>query len=474
MNKHGDFLSVAMVMALTLFFAMPSASVGQNKIYDLDPHMSEFSIVRHYVKDVDITYSCYLSDENCFCYIDRLNGVYYKADVDLEVRVVDFRIYGDTVFFCGRYLAGRFVIGWFVINDLFFGGADINLVHAVSPIFPTDSTPYQGYDTELGGMRMKVFKERGNLHLVMVGVGCHVYTDRGNKEPGDTTDRDYSTVCSSIIDIWTNDYTSWKMKYSMDYTERMWYDDIAVTDNYVVVTAHSIDTNDNYLSPLIFYYTKPVFAMQSIFDTYSSVSPITVNGLYADNTIVSCTYGTPLLVAEIVGDTFATVCDAVVKNQNPATVVTYYKSPALPPIVRYKYGHGGQLRTYSEIKYNKYDGFLYLFRFHSNNLELIDPTASYVKNYTASGVFYSGMSMDVLNKKGFAVLTGSSAGAMKMLWEFYGFSLNGCVSEVGMVIERIDERVYKLRERQYVIDVDIRNRNITPEVNIKTMRVVCE
>ena len=59
--------------------------MGQNVIYDLNPQQSEFSIVRHYQGDVDITYSWYLSDENCFNYIDRLNNVYFDIRGDAVI-----------------------------------------------------------------------------------------------------------------------------------------------------------------------------------------------------------------------------------------------------------------------------------------------------------------------------------------------------------------------------------------------------
>ena len=69
-RKYKEFPKLLFCFVLGLVLS-PHNVVGQNVIYDLAPQTSEFSIVRHYHDDIDITYSWYLLDENCFNYIDR-------------------------------------------------------------------------------------------------------------------------------------------------------------------------------------------------------------------------------------------------------------------------------------------------------------------------------------------------------------------------------------------------------------------
>ena len=66
---------------------LPVVSFGQNVIYELDNQKSDFSIVRYYQNDVDITYSRHGTTVNCFNYVDRANLLYYRADIDLGINM---------------------------------------------------------------------------------------------------------------------------------------------------------------------------------------------------------------------------------------------------------------------------------------------------------------------------------------------------------------------------------------------------
>lgn len=459
-------------LLLSLVFAMaivPNTAKGQNVIYDFAPQTSEFSVIRHYKNDIDITYSWYLSDENCFCYVDRQNNVYYKADVGLNLKVTDFRIYNNQVFFCGIY-GNSSAIGWFDIVGLFFGGDDINIVSMPVNLHIEDSI-CSGYDVEVRGSRLKVFEKNNALHIVMVGWGQHV---AGSKDDvPDVQGRPYAYNYSAIIDMWTSDYFQWNMRYTMDYEDDVSYDDIAVTKNYVVVTSHFKNPNHNYLGPQILYYPLPTSIGQSIFDPISSNSSINVPGYSTDYNFIHCQYGSPLLIAEMVGDTFATVCDAVIMNIHPATVVTYYKDPVSSPIMRLVYNPNIAEMTYSEVRYNEIDRFLYLFRFHTRILERVGPPFSNAILYKAAETFYCGMSMDVMEKKGAAVVTASSLSAIKELWRFDAGAPGECMTSVTVSLKTEEEVRYGTSKLQYIYGNQYGTRVLPVDVSEQEMNIIC-
>ncbi len=457
---------VSLLIALII---APSAVAGQSVVYDLSPQASEFSIVRHYVNDVDITYSWYLSDENCFCYVDRQNNIYYKAYVGMNLKVYDFRIFNDVIYFCGEY-GNSSAIGWFDIAGLFFNSDYINIVN--TPIYEStsDTTGIGGYDVGIRGTRLKVFKQNGDLHLVMVGAGQHLYYD---KQYVDTLGRVWASNYSAIIDMWTADHLDWYMRYTMDYYDEMSYDDIAVTSKYVVVTAHSIDTNNNYLSPQILYYSKPVMAGQS-FLGYPYANPIYAPGYCSYSNVIHCRMGAPLLVAEMVDDTFATACDAVVLNDIPVTAVTYYEDPVSVPIQRFLYHFNDSYGDFKEIRYNVIDRFLYLFRFHTRLLERIGPPFSYAYRYKGAEVVYCGMSMDVIDKNGMAVITSSDAYTMKKLWWFNANHVNDCVNQESAEISKKQDVRDSYSKRQYWLEKHYQPVSLRCVVSVHEMDIICE
>lgn len=469
MKKNFTILIKLMLPVMVAFFMGTNVSEGQSVVYDLANQQSEFSIVRHYSDYIDITYSSYLSNERCFCYIDRYNTEYYKADVDLDLRVVDFRIYDDYVYFCGRYRNVP-VIGWFKINDLFFSGADINLVSM--PInLQTDLFRVPGYDVKIEGYRLKVFEANGDLHLVMVGMGTHRYD---NKEATDSSDRDTYTKYSAIIDMWTNGYVVWKMRYTMDYDDDMSYDDLAVTDNYVVVTAHFKNPNHNYLGPQILYYSKPTSSGQSILNPTSWPNPIYAPGYWTDYDYIHCKNGTPFLITEVQNDRFITVCDAMIENIQPATVVTYYNNPVSWPVARYKYDPGVYAGTYNEIMYNSSNKFLYLLRPREYFIERLGSPYVYAEIIKMGSPDYYCLSMDMLERTGTVIVSGFDTTDTKMLWKLDESILNNCVSINSVSVYNEDEyRAYEPKE-QYVQSELFLGERLRVTVKKMIMEITCE
>ena len=68
---------------------------AQSIIYNANPH-SEYSIIRNYDDNVDITYNIIAGESHSFNYIDRNNMTVYSAPVVGLFAVLDFVIYNDT------------------------------------------------------------------------------------------------------------------------------------------------------------------------------------------------------------------------------------------------------------------------------------------------------------------------------------------------------------------------------------------
>ena len=467
MKKNFTILFKLMLPVMVAFFMGTNVSEGQSVVYDLANQQSEFSIVRHYVDYIDITYSYYLSNERCFCYIDRYNNEYYKADVDLDLGVVDFRIFGDYVYFCGTYRTNS-VIGWFKISDLFFGSGSIKLVSMLiyNNTYPIFEIP--GYDVDIEGSRLKVFERNGDLHLVMVGSGLHQLDDKG---VADTIDRPYYVGHSVIIDVWTNDHLSWNIYYTMDYNDKFIFDDIAVTENYVVVTARYLPPQGNSYSPHILYYPLPAVSNSSIF---GSLAPNITNaaGFTSDNIFIQSQSWAPYLISEMERDRFVTMCEAVAPNSNVATVVTYYQNPVSSPVARYVYSNAHAIGYYKEIRYNQQNSFLYLLRLHEDFVERLGPpfiNANIISSY------YSGMSIDVLDRVGSLVVSGTDVTTdYKKLWMIDESHLNNCITITNVSVATENVIWHSYPDLQFFFEGAPESIRLQARVNRYGMMVKCE
>lgn len=449
-RKYKEFPKLLFCFVLGLVLS-PHNVVGQNVIYDLAPQTSEFSIVRHYHDDIDITYSCYLLDDNCFNYIDRYNNVYYKADLDLNLRVSDFRIYNDFVYFCGSYL-DKEIIGWFKIPTMFFSGGAINYA-----IFPTGMPAYPesyGIDDIVTLDKIKVFERNGDLHLVILGTGQHYYNNT------------YSWH-SALVDVWTNDMAIWNFKYTMDYFDTNSYDDLTVTDNYVVVSGRFLNLN-NHLATCVYYYMLPTIPGYSIFDVFSLSNPRYMPRQWTNPSIVWTT--NRIRIADMGADSFATVCYAYDHDNNPVVAVTYYQYPVSSPFARYMFTPYTTLQ-YWDVVYNRHKGSLYMQG--AFELARLGQPFSNLEIYKTPDQI-KWVSIDTLDARGNAVLSGSTQGTVnsKMLWKFEE-NPDNCVELSTWDIWKVgDDRISDSKE-QYVYGRNMSITNLYPIVTTHSLFIRC-
>ena len=432
-----------------MLIAMPVFSIGQNAIYELDNQSSKFSIVRHYQNDIDITYSRYGSSENCFNYIDRANLAYFRADIDLDINVTDFQIHNDRVFFCGSY-RNSVIIGWFKIYDLFFGGGVVN--YAQFPIITQTYPIPNGTDMFSSLSKIKVYESNGDIHLFLIGEGQNSY---GNaKGPH-----------SLLVDAWTSNLSLWNFRYTMDYFDEHTYDDLTVTSNYLVVAAHNIGTI-NPMAPNILYYSLPS-TPGSIFGLSSSINTPTFWTEYA---FIQCT--DKMLITDMGGNYFVTVCPALYRESTPVMVVTYYQDPLSWPIDRFIYSPHSTV-NYSEIAYNRHKKNLYML--NPKELAKLGSPFTNLDIYTANGS-YNWLSIDTLDINGNAVVSGFDPrdNESKKLWQFNENLVDDCVNVSPWNISNEIEYRGESPKLQYIFGNSMNESYVVPEVRREVLIEICK
>lgn len=141
-------------------FAQTSVTIYEPNAYEMDD-----VVIKEYNYPVAIT-SVYVSEEGCtmFAYRDAtLTSIEVRLD---NFHVRDFVIDNDTVFFCGQSKDGYGKIGFFDIQNLFFGGGTFC-------IFNTSGLPNNKYVADLSKLVTYTCIDENTLwqerHIVSVG-----------------------------------------------------------------------------------------------------------------------------------------------------------------------------------------------------------------------------------------------------------------------------------------------------------------
>ena len=230
------------IFYLFLFVFGVFSCTAQNSVY---AHISLSDligdvIVREYNYPITITY--FESGEaRYFAYVDTSYVMQYKPISD-TITVKDFVVDNDTVFFCGVSNNGKGVLGFFDINDFFYGQG---YYYVTNSLFRTS----QGY--------VKSFSK-----TVTVGCVQRHWVSIGETENGLScvADMQYDNVTGIVS------YTTGEMLSS--YTEKIF--DIALSDNYVI-TAGFTSYSPDYCLSIRRYSMCDVFNPSSAIQDYSWV-----------------------------------------------------------------------------------------------------------------------------------------------------------------------------------------------------------
>lgn len=244
-----------------------------------------------------VTYSLVAGNENHFSLTDLNTLIDVRVAVGLKVR--DFEILDEQVFFCGENGSGSGFLGWFNINDLFYNGAAAHIDQTLSTLglLTLDN--------------IEVFRNPVTDKIHVVGYGVHSHM---------SLYKDYRAFEAVGFPLMNMSYRTMDLRSTWEYGD---YSDIVVTDNFVVYLS-SIRSNaiyapfgpivgsnigvgidlqpfpkyDMFGNPPFYYHYYQLAYISSIFasgwvlpinnDPYSSIEPKMVHS--DGDKIAVCTY----------------------------------------------------------------------------------------------------------------------------------------------------------------------------------------
>lgn len=302
-----------------IFIAMAFSAISQNATYAILFNTKE-SIIREYQENVFIVYN---SDgvDRTVNYVD-LNSLVTVSVQLPTVDISDFELYDGYVYFCG-VAYNMPIAGLFDVVDLFFNGSPIEYITLTNTL---SCNRYPGKtDAVLSLRKIEVMPVPvGNPHLVMVGeANCTNIPDSINR---------------CIVDLYY-DGTNWISAVAQAHDGIMYYDDLTVTDNYVVCVGHKHWAEGEYVVP----YYRPAPPYDNIFDetasVYGIVPPYFLVYNYLSGGVWSYCPATneEFLIENLGGDKFATVCHGTSSEYTgirEGTVLNLY-DPTFSVVKRY-------------------------------------------------------------------------------------------------------------------------------------------
>lgn len=250
--QNGESNILIMKRLLFILFSVFSMVLyGQDYIAHMHTNYNaDTSIIRKYTDEWSVLYTGSATAGNYFHLVNVNTGYMYSIDVDEDV--TDMEILDDTLYYCGGLYSYWSVMNYFPIQQFLTGSVSIKRWRV---------TPTKMFVPK----KLEVFRVTGGVHAVVVGdIVTAQRTD------------------SYIVDFWHRaPYQMWDYAYL--YTEdKECYDDIAVTDNYVVASAHVCHSSEIILRVL----DKP---------TYVNILPDGHSGsdqIFTNCTLPACEYTT--------------------------------------------------------------------------------------------------------------------------------------------------------------------------------------
>jgi hypothetical protein len=228
---------------------------------NIDELSSAGSIIRHYKDNMDV--ACYHSTSDpIFMIYKEGSPTTYVLYLDYMDTIYDFEIYHDTIYFCGNsyyHRVGTSVVGYFAVSSL-LSTSPANVAYISLPAMET-----------IRAIEVAWFASRKHV----VGVGKAINSN------------------GMMVDL-IDEGSFWKVNTSDVGGDTIILSDLAITDNYVVVTS-SQQISYFFSSGHLWYFDKPTSVAQSLFP--SSPTLVSLNDYV----------GSKYLIKYIVGDCFATV-----------------------------------------------------------------------------------------------------------------------------------------------------------------------
>lgn len=259
--------AVSVTRGLLVFLVLAAAvdargQVGQ--IYELTNYPKcDTSIIREWKEGLSLIYSRQPGSGNWFHLANSLGMTVASVKVGADVK--DMEIVDDTVYYCCME-PNNMYIGYFTIPDLLSPVMHETLVRI-------DPAPFAVLTKEMRPRRLEAFHVADGLHVIML---------YDNKFISDSVKR-------VLVDVYRQySVPGWRAEhgaYNWDDSGNIFYgDDIAVTDNYVVLVGHKHYSSG--IHARSFY--KPTNA---IFNIFSSGSTLYDFLAYSGFAVLGDTYG---------------------------------------------------------------------------------------------------------------------------------------------------------------------------------------
>lgn len=333
--------------------------------------------------------------------------------------VHDFEIDEDEVFFCGNDASAP-LFGFFKISTLFSSGTGMYTIGM--------GGWYTSQERILDLTKLDFYHLSDGVHIFMVGKSEYV-----------TPDETRQTRC--MVDM-RRDYMGWNYDVAQEQYAVYYYDDITVTDNYVVVIGHKNGSNGHYSTP----YLLPASASNSLWTSspYSATYYSSGGGYYCYNDPHR-----PVMIERLPNDYYAVVAYAGIGFGtgivDRGTVIYIYEPVYNNCVFRCYISQGFADTAYWELRdfrYNDSTERLYLLQKMSNpvstSLENVICAFDYSRStnvITGANAFYISseqyLSIDQCKNK-LETIAVHGGGTVMRLWHHN--SGGGCIEEVSLPI----------------------------------------
>ena len=245
------------------------------------------SIVRDWKEGLSVIYS--KTPTGSWFHLVDCNGATVSS-VATGDNVKDMEVEKDTAYYCGVDASGSPVVGYFTIPDLLSG-----TLHGTEVTF---SSPSSVISMTVMPRRLEVFHVTDGVHVILL---CDV------RYASDSVKRVVADMRrENLTGIWGISFGA----YSWSDRDNVFYcDDIAVTDNYIVLVGHKRHSAGIHLRK----FERPLSAAYDIFAT----SSVVYNELYdywpfgGNITVLGDAFGEhPVWCTHTVGDEIAIACMA--------------------------------------------------------------------------------------------------------------------------------------------------------------------
>ena len=193
-----------------------------NTQYEITGLATSNSIIVEYTDDIDIVYND--NGARSFLKVDRNNMAVDEAQVTDLDEVRDMEIIDKMVYFCGK-MNGSPGVGWFDISNLFSPAGGVDFI-SFSP------TPVYSYPCSFTLRKLEVYNPSPDvIHIFL--LGDMVYGSPTNYPP------DYTY----LVDV-RFDGISWQIDYVFQDGGDYLFDDLTLTQNYLMVVGHKYTGGD--------------------------------------------------------------------------------------------------------------------------------------------------------------------------------------------------------------------------------------